>query len=115
VRGRGYEGVCKTRAKSCGWSKWSTDACNKLACDPADGVCKRMNTGASCNDWNACTTDDKCVAQSDKSGKCIGAQKKCEGSSKCFTTLCDSYTGLCKKKRTYVKGCEYYSHARGYW
>lgn len=70
------------------------DACNVGACDSATGACsaKPRTDGTACNDNNACTKSDGCVA-----GKCVGASPvTCTASDQCHDVgSCDKATGAC--------------------
>ncbi|MCB9557475.1 MAG: hypothetical protein H6707_15310 [Deltaproteobacteria bacterium] len=55
----------------------SNTACAESSCDPKDGLCKMkaVNELGSCDDGNACTNYDKCLA-----GQCVG------------TDICECYS-----------------------
>ncbi|HEX2875109.1 MAG TPA: hypothetical protein VHP33_27850 [Polyangiaceae bacterium] len=70
------------------------DACNTGTCDSKTGACKAApkTDGTGCNDGNACTRSDGCVA-----GKCVGANPvTCSASDQCHAAgVCDKTTGAC--------------------
>jgi hypothetical protein len=70
------------------------DACHIGVCSPATGQCAAVNApdGATCDDANACTPRDTCVA-----GTCVGADPVvCTASSPCLGPgACDPATGQC--------------------
>jgi len=70
------------------------DACNTGTCDSATGACKAApkSNGTACDDNNACTKSDGCVA-----GKCVGASLvTCTASDQCHAVgSCDPKTGVC--------------------
>jgi hypothetical protein len=82
---------------SCGHpAKPTGDPCDNKANNPCadgvcqSGVCKSVNNDKVCNDGNACTSGDKCVA-----GVCQGtAFKSCDDGNPCTTDSCDK-TGAC--------------------
>jgi hypothetical protein len=76
-------------------------------CDPATGVCSHPAAldGTPCNDGNACTTSDACVA-----GLCVGGlPPNCNDGNVCTIDSCTPLTGcvhspappvgLCKPKK----------------
>ena len=76
--------------KSCS----ASDQCHAAGtCDPTTGTCSNPAVdGTSCNDGNACTQTDKCVA-----GVCVGGNpKSCTASDQCHTAgTCNPATGTC--------------------
>jgi hypothetical protein len=71
-------------------SQFVVDACNPVACDEmADACVQTPNTGASCNDGNACTQTDTCT-----SGTCSGTGNPCLNGGVC-TDGVNSYTCQC--------------------
>ncbi len=71
------------------------DACHEVgACDPATGACSApvKVDGASCDDGDACTLADSCVA-----GSCAaGAPVECAPIDECHAAgACDKGTGAC--------------------
>ncbi|MCX8072135.1 MAG: hypothetical protein N3C12_06765 [Candidatus Binatia bacterium] len=74
------------------------DACHDTGvCDPATGLCSNppKPEGASCDDGNSCTENDRCVA-----GTCIGEEVQCTGADGCHDAgACDPRTGLCPNPR----------------
>jgi len=73
----------------------ASDQChNAGTCDPASGMCSNpaKADGAPCNDANACTQLDTCVA-----GTCTGASPViCTAMDQCHDAgTCDSATGMC--------------------
>jgi len=81
-------GSCKPgKDKECKVAK----ACLTASCNIADGKCAFENatTGKSCDDGDACTTDDGCA-----SGVCVGAKKiTCDDKNPCTDDFCDGKTG----------------------
>jgi hypothetical protein len=62
-------------------------------CDPSTGQCTNPNAtdNTSCDDGNACTTDDVCVA-----GVCTGTPVTCPAANACQDSVaCDPTTGAC--------------------
>jgi len=75
----------------------SMDDCHEPGvCDPATGVCSNPNTtdGIGCDDGNACTLTDTCVA-----GVCTGANPViCTATDQCrIAGACDPVTGACSQ------------------
>lgn len=69
------------------------DMCNTGMCNPLTGACEALPVmdGTLCDDGNACTMMDACVA-----GTCSGAAIDCsEMSDACNTSACDPMTGMC--------------------
>ena len=70
------------------------DACNTGTCDSKTGACKATpkTDGTGCDDANACTRSDGCVA-----GKCVGTSPvTCSASDQCHAVgSCDKTTGVC--------------------
>ncbi len=79
----------------------SKSACTQVFC-MADHRCKVVTqpVGASCNDNNACTTQDKC----DGAGACIGPTLQCSDENVCTDDYCDPATG-CKYANN-IKDCK---------
>ena len=48
------------------------------------------NDSGTCDDGNACTNDDRCVA-----GSCGGTSKDCDDDNPCTDDTCDAQTGVC--------------------
>jgi MYXO-CTERM domain-containing protein len=66
------------------------EACSLAAGATADGTCTPL-TGPSCNDGNACTTSDTCVA-----GTCKGTPLDCAAHNECEENgTCDPTTDQC--------------------
>lgn len=65
-------------------------ACFKNTCVPATGDCqmKVVNQGGSCNDGNACTSNDQCA-----DGSCAGQSVVCDDSNVCTDDACDPASG----------------------
>jgi len=73
----------------------ASDQCHSVGtCDPATGTCSNPAKvdGTSCNDGNACTQTDACVA-----GACAGGNPvQCTASDQCHSVgTCDPATGTC--------------------
>ena len=73
----------------------ATDQCHAAGvCDPATGACSNppLADGTTCNDGNACTQTDTCVA-----GACTGANPvACSAQDQCHQAgICDPATGTC--------------------
>jgi len=71
------------------------DQCHDTGtCDPATGVCSspELADGTACNDGNACTQTDTCMA-----GACIGDDPvTCTALDQCHDAgVCDPETGIC--------------------
>ena len=64
---------------------------NGVTCAP-QGPCSGKPDGTACNDGNACTQTDVCIA-----GACVGGNpKECTASDQCHTAgTCDPATGQC--------------------
>ncbi len=77
---------CK-EAKDC---PAATEPCTVATCDAATGQCgtKSADDGATCDDTNACTADDKCAV-----GKCGGINKDCDDNNACTDDTCDPAKG----------------------
>jgi len=71
----------------------AANGCQAAACSP-EGTCvyTTVAEGGSCTDGNACTEDDKCVAN-----KCVGSKpKNCAATDTCHQDgVCDYKTGQC--------------------
>ena len=63
------------------------EACTIDVCDAAKG-CQHVSTTAPCDDGDACTAGDTCVAKA-----CKGAVKDCGDGTTCTSDGCDSATG----------------------
>jgi Concanavalin A-like lectin/glucanases superfamily/Beta-propeller repeat len=72
----------------------ASDQCHDVGtCNTATGVCSNppKANGTSCNDGNACTTNDVCTG-----GVCSGTPKTCTASDQCHNAgTCDPSTGVC--------------------
>ncbi|HXI55039.1 MAG TPA: esterase-like activity of phytase family protein, partial [Polyangia bacterium] len=72
----------------------AADQCHVAgACDPSSGVCTNppATDGVACNDGNACTQSDRCLA-----GTCsAGEPVVCPTADGCHPGLCDSVSGTC--------------------
>ena len=81
-------GACIGEAVSCDDGK----LCTIDKCDTNLGTCfYENNTGQTCEDGNACTLGDGCIA-----GGCVsGAKKLCSDSQACTNDSCDTATGKC--------------------
>ncbi|NUN13438.1 MAG: hypothetical protein HUU55_07365 [Myxococcales bacterium] len=66
--------------------------CTTNSCDPATGLCASVPAdGTACNDANACTVGDVCLA-----GACVpGTATNCDDTNPCTTDLCNTVTGDC--------------------
>jgi hypothetical protein len=86
------DGVCCDSACDQG----PCDACSVPAGSKFAGICKLLD-GAKCNDANACTQTDTCLA-----GQCIGSDPKmCSASAACGgTSACDPASGVCMGQLT---------------
>ena len=66
------------------------DACHKTACAAATGTCATsVQSGAPCDDGDACTFTDKC----DASGACAGTSQECDDANVCTNDSCNG--GAC--------------------
>lgn len=76
--------------------------CVSGACEHGECVVAPASSG-SCDDGNACTTDDHCSA-----GACVGVAVVCEPASQCHDPgTCDSSTGTCSKpERPWDASCD---------
>ncbi|HYS54558.1 MAG TPA: post-COAP-1 domain-containing protein [Thermoanaerobaculia bacterium] len=64
------------------------NVCTDDACDPASG-CTHTNNTASCDDGNACTTNDTCAG-----GTCVGGPApNCNDNNVCTDDSCNPATG----------------------
>ena len=70
------------------------DQCHAAGqCDPDTGECSNppLPDGTSCDDGNACTTDDVC-----QDGECVGEGIVCPAPDQCHVAgVCDSQSGTC--------------------
>jgi hypothetical protein len=72
----------------------NADPCQQPVCAPRGGLCGfgPGPDGATCDDGNRCTTNDRC-----ESGLCAGARKSCPGATGCLEAgICDGATGECR-------------------
>ena len=60
-----------------------TNPCTTDSCSAA-GTCVHANTTGACDDKDACTVNDQCMA-----GKCLGSKKSCDDGLSCTTDSCD--------------------------
>ena len=68
--------------------------CTKDACDADEGCVHLPQTGTPCDDGNACTVGDACLA----SGLCAPGQPKlCSDANPCTVNLCDPLQGCVTK------------------
>jgi hypothetical protein len=88
-------GVCKTAPGSvvscAAQNAANTEPCAAWQCEPTSGTCVKApaNGGATCDDGNACTIADHCVA-----GTCTaGAQRVCKDDNQCTSDSCNPVTG----------------------
>ncbi len=58
--------------------------------DNTSSLDSNITDPGSCDDGNACTLGDSCVA-----GSCVGAPKDCSDGSLCTSDSCDTVTGAC--------------------
>ncbi len=73
------------------------DPCANLGC--VDGTCQVTETGAGCDDGNACTSNDGCLG-----GQCRGKGGNCDDGNACTADACNpkvgcahgNATGLCE-------------------
>ena len=65
--------------------------CTDDTCDPTKGCQHTKTSGLACNDGDACTAADLCIA-----GTCKGKAISCDGSNPCTSDSCDPTTG-CQK------------------
>jgi hypothetical protein len=96
VSGDGSFSLASALHGSCGNGKLEAGE----ACDPAsvgsatccDATCQPMNAASTCDDQNACTRTDSCVA-----GTCVGYEPVvCALASECqLVSACDPSTGIC--------------------
>jgi hypothetical protein len=65
-------------------------SCQLNQCEPETGACilSELEDGTACNDKNACTANDKCVA-----GLCKGSSKTCDDGNICTDDSCDVNLG----------------------
>jgi hypothetical protein len=70
----------------------SGDPCRLATCIGATGACQLIDAedGASCEDGNACTTDDIC-----QNGECSGPPLSCDDESPCTADTCNEFNGSC--------------------
>jgi hypothetical protein len=72
-------------------SSWLSDsACHTAKCSKSYGVCQinvKYN-GATCDDSNACTTEDQCFG-----GLCEGSKASCDDGNACTKDMCQKQTG----------------------
>ena len=73
----------------CAEKKGEAPACMLWTCDPTAGcVLSNEDNGATCDDRNACTENDKCAG-----GACLGSGISCNDNNPCTTDTCDPTTG----------------------
>ncbi len=74
----------------------AVDACEQNLCDKATGECVLSLKPGTCNDGNACTVGDVCVAGTspeDGPGKCVGTLIVCNDQNVCTLDSCDPQVG----------------------
>lgn len=90
-------GICIGEQRDCSQVE---DACNRSACDEQRDSCVPVpQTGASCDDQDACTMDDAC----DSEGVCNGIDRTivpveeggCDDGNPCTYNGCDPGSGAC--------------------
>jgi hypothetical protein len=67
--------------------------CTTYTCNGGTGVCdaQAINTDGPCDDGDACTSNDTCLA-----GACVpGDKKECSDGNDCTADTCDPGTGVC--------------------
>ncbi len=72
--------------------------CTLDTCDPASGCQHSPQVGNSCNDHDACTINDVCVAVGDSAecqGQAVDPATYCDDNNECTNDYCDSSLG-CK-------------------
>ena len=75
-------GTCKGAQRSCD----DGSLCSDDACLPDEGCVHLPRAGTPCDDGNACTVGDKCIA----SGLCASGQARvCDDANPCTVDLCD--------------------------
>jgi cysteine-rich repeat protein len=82
-------GVCQGSPRDC---SGGADQCNDGVCDEANDRCGMPKAdGTACDDGNACTRTDACIA-----GRCAGtAAIVCAAPDQCNDGACDPATGAC--------------------
>ena len=73
----------------------STEFCVVAKCDMTkDGACgfENRKSGTTCDDGNACTSNDGC-----EDGSCLGAKTKCDDTNPCTDDSCDAKKGCVYK------------------
>ena len=88
------DGECAGTDKDC---SGLDSVCTEGVCDPDDGDClaEPANEDGGCDDMNACTDADHCVA-----GACIGTALDCDDGNPCTDDACDTDTGCTNTNNT---------------
>ncbi len=83
-----HDGICGGKPRVCD----DNNPCTTDACQKTDGACQFEPTqGQTCEDGNACTLGDACIA-----GACVsGAVKACGDGLVCTSDSCDPTSGNC--------------------
>jgi hypothetical protein len=75
--------------EECATRMGEAPACRAWTCDAQQGcVLGDLENGASCNDTNACTENDRCL-----SGGCVGDGVVCDDQNPCTADTCEATTG----------------------
>lgn len=89
-------GLCVGERRDCE----DGDPCTDNYCDSNDGLCKKRNNSAPCEDGNFCTVNDYC-----KTGVCTGGSARdCSDTDPCTADFCVSGTGCVNDQ---ITGCQH--------
>jgi hypothetical protein len=90
------EGLCEGQAVDCGGTFCSGDTCN-----PETGECESSPpVGEFCDDGDACTSFDKCLAD----GTCVGTPKCAKPANPCHKAVCGE-GGTCTTEPNVGQAC----------
>jgi|GEM_PF-2934348 len=77
--------------------------CTSDVCDRTSWTCVNdIVAGNSCNDFDPCTSDDRC----DESGGCAGTAIVCDDGNSCTADFCDAGSGTCVFESLEGESCD---------
>lgn len=93
-------GTCASGAPMCDTDE---EACTIVYCNPSSGKCSTISNTALCDDGDACTWMERCVA-----GVCKapGKGQTCDDGNACTVDSCDKVSGGCSHKNTETGACD---------